>query len=210
MEDAIQNLSTYFPDYDGQGYEIAGLCFHQGWNDQYNNLDVEYETNLYNFINDIRSADYGLGVPDLPLVIATSGMIQGASLIKDAQLIMGDTTQYPEFDGNLAVVDTEQTYTPLGLEFWQDAADSPADEGYHWNKNGKTYTNIGLAMANEMQMLSGPVCPSRLRATGTASGVVLNWQNGSETPTSVQILRDGIEIEAALAGIPDLMRPEYE
>jgi len=204
VEDATSNLSTYFPDYDGQGHEIAGLCFHQGWNDQYGGLDELYETNLVNFINDIRSSNKGLGVPDLPIVIASSGMIEGVSLIKQAQLAMANLATYPQFDGNVAVVDTEQTYAPLGLDFMQDVANSPINQAFHWNQNARTYTNIGLAMANEMALLTAPRCPSRLRATGTASGVVLSWQNGSETPTSVEILRDGVTIAATAPSTPAL------
>ena len=34
LQDAISKLGVYFPDYNGQGYEIAGICWHQGWNDR--------------------------------------------------------------------------------------------------------------------------------------------------------------------------------
>ena len=42
-----------------------------------------------------------------------------------------------------------------------------------------------------------PRCPSRLLASSGPGGVTLTWQYGSETPTNVQILRDGVEIEAS-------------
>jgi len=34
VKEVAENMGTYFPDYKGQGMEIAGLCFHHGWNDQ--------------------------------------------------------------------------------------------------------------------------------------------------------------------------------
>lgn len=43
------NIKKYFPEYEGQGVEIAGLCWHQGWNDQYGGLDADYESNLAAF-----------------------------------------------------------------------------------------------------------------------------------------------------------------
>ena len=112
VNDVTENIETYFPDYHGQGIEIAGLCYHQGWNDQYGGLDEKYEENMVAFINDIRSVEHGLGVPGLPIVIATSGMIEKESLIKQGQLAMGDTDKYPQFAGNVAVVDTEKPYGP--------------------------------------------------------------------------------------------------
>ena len=43
VNEVTENIETYFPDYKGQGMEIAGLCCHQGWNDQYGGLDAKYE-----------------------------------------------------------------------------------------------------------------------------------------------------------------------
>ncbi len=69
VKDVTENIKTYFPEYQGQGIEFAGLCFHQGWNDQYGGLDEKYEENMVAFINDIRSSKHGIGVPNLPIVI---------------------------------------------------------------------------------------------------------------------------------------------
>ena len=91
VSEVTASIETYIPDYNNQGIEIAGLCFHQGWNDQYGGLDEKYEENLAVFIKDIRSVEHGLGVPGLPVVIATSGMIEKESLIKQGQLAMGNT-----------------------------------------------------------------------------------------------------------------------
>ncbi len=187
--------STYFPDYDfSGGYEIAGFCWHQGWNDRIDaGRSAEYEVNMANFIRDMRT---DLGVPGMPFVIATTGMDGGPAYttVELAQLEMANTTKYPDFAGNVAVIDTRTTYD--GLEFWQPVANSPADQGFHWNRNAKTYVNIGLAMGDAMSTLSPARCPFRLRGSGGPGGVTLTWQNGSELPTSVRVLRNSVEIAA--------------
>jgi hypothetical protein len=199
VNDVTENIETYFPDYHGQGIEIAGLCYHQGWNDQYGGLDEKYEENMVAFINDIRSVEHGLGVPGLPIVIATSGMIEKESLIKQGQLAMGDTDKYPQFAGNVAVVDTEKPYGPKKMVFKFYTENSPNKVGYHWNNHARSYLNIGRAMAAEIQRLSKPTLPSRLAAVGTPEGVRVTWQLGTETPSSVTLLRNGTEVEAKLS-----------
>jgi alpha-galactosidase len=198
VNDVTENIGTYFPGYQGQGMEIAGLCYHQGWNDQYGGLDASYETNLTAFIKDIRSAEYGLGVPDLPVVIATSGMIENDSLIKQGQLAMGDPKKYPEFAGNVAVVDTEKPYGPDKMAFKFYTENSPDKVGYHWNNHARSYVNIGRAMAAQMTTLNAPKLPARLVAHGRAEGVQLTWQLGSEKPGRIEILRNGKSLSVTL------------
>jgi len=145
--DAMANIDTYFPAYSGQGYEIAGFGWHQGWNDRVtSNLAAEYEENMENFIEDVRAS---LGVPDMPFVIATTGMdgTPDYSEVELAQLAMGDYVKYPQFEGNVAVVDTQ--------DFWRSVAESPADQGYHWNRNAESYYLIGEAMGEAMSDLIG-------------------------------------------------------
>ena len=212
VDDVTKNIKTYFPSYNNQGYEIAGLGFHQGFNDQFTDPD-NYETNLEAFINDIRSTENGLGVANLPVVITASGNIADGDSefenIVGGQIALGNDTTYPAFADNLTTVDTTTDYTrpvsfdygPSTYAFRQPAAESPRDQGFHWNQNILPFMHMGLAMAAEMPLLTGPVLPSRLSAfAGETTGVRLNWQIGSETPTSVRILRNGTEIVAALAG----------
>src|SRR5690606_13480155 len=68
----LGNLGEHFPELAGRSYEIAGFGWHQGWNDRINQaFNDEYEQNMANFIRDIRK---DLGVPNLPFVIAETGM----------------------------------------------------------------------------------------------------------------------------------------
>ena len=199
VEDVTENIDSYFPDYTDQGFEIAGLGYHQGWNDQYGGLDEKYEENMVAFIHDIRSAEYGLSVPDLPIVIATSGMIEKESLIKQGQLAMADSEKYPQFAGNVGVVDTDKPYGPTKMEFKFYTNQSPKKVGYHWNNHAHSYLNIGRAMGAEIQKLNRPSLPSRLAAVGTAKGVRLTWQLGAEIPKDVKLLRDGKVLDAKLS-----------
>ena len=199
VKDVTENIKTYFPDYQGQGIEFAGLCFHQGWNDQYSGLDEKYEENMVAFINDIRSAEHGIGVPNLPVVIATSGMITKDSLIKTAQKSMVDSVKYPKFKGNVAVVDTSLPYGGQKLQFMFEAKDSPRNQVFHWNGNARTHLNIGAAMAEEMPRLDTPVLPARLEAYGVPEGVQLTWQKGTEAPKSIKLLRNGKSMEAKIS-----------
>ncbi|MBA7636855.1 hypothetical protein ES703_44483 [subsurface metagenome] len=172
VADVLANLSTHFPAYDGQGYEIAGFGWHQGWNDRVNQtFNDEYEQNMANFIRDVRK---DLGIPNLPFVIATTGMSgwdethPRALSLMAAQLAMANATTYPEFVGNVAVVETR--------DFWRTAAESPANQAYHWNRNAETYFLIGSAMGEEMIYL---LAPMTISGNAGLAGVVMSGLPGN-------------------------------
>jgi hypothetical protein len=139
---ALANLKELVPGSDGQ-YEIVGFGWHQGWNDRINDaFNAEYESNMSNFISDIRQE---FEIPLLPFVIAETGMTgpnethpRALSLMKAQAAV----AQRPEFKGNVAFVGTRA--------FWREKEDSPSGQGYHWNTNAETYYLIGEAMANAM------------------------------------------------------------
>ncbi|MCP4451326.1 MAG: hypothetical protein GY809_07675, partial [Planctomycetes bacterium] len=164
VDDALANMGTTFPEYEGQGYELAGLFWHQGWNDRVSDShNAEYEVNMANFIRDVREE---LGTPELPFVIATTGMTGmtetnvRALALMDAQMAMA---QYPEFLDNVLSVDTRP--------FWRPSNDSPSSQGYHWNSNGITYLEIGLASGEAMRELVLP------RGSGT---ILRQWWHGQD------------------------------
>ena len=156
--DAVKNLPTTlkadFPNYDGQGYEITGFGWHQGWQDGCaQNMADEYEKNMVNFIKDIRKA---LGVPNLPFVIGGSGF--GGWGQKVARRLQISSAQQAaaareEFKGNVLYVETRGFYRPREL--------SPTGFGYHWNCNAETYYLIGEGMGKAMvELLGGPKAPA--------------------------------------------------
>lgn len=143
VKDVLKDLKTNFPDYNEQGYEICGFGWHQGWNDRVNQaFNDEYEKNMVAFINDVRKE---LGVPNLPFVIAETGMCgredkhpRAVSLMKAQAAV----AEHPEFKGNVAFVETK--------DFWRAAELSPANQGFHWNRNAETYFLIGNGMGEAM------------------------------------------------------------
>jgi hypothetical protein len=150
--DATANIQTHFPAYNpADGFEFVGFAWHQGWNDYVStSASAEYEANMEKFIKDLRCA---VGVPNLPFVIASTGQTHPTtySQIEQAQLKMEDFTKYPAFNGNVAVVDAKPFLIPV--------SSSPADEGYHWNRNAKSYYMIGDALASEMIGLQPDTTP---------------------------------------------------
>jgi len=146
--EVLANLKTYFPGYDGRGYELAGFGWHQGWNDRVNQaFNDEYEKNLANFIRDIRQ---DLGVKNLPFVIAETGMSGREETHPRALSLMraqAAVAQYPEFKGNVAFVGTR--------DFWRPGEISPSNQAYHWNNSAEIYSLIGRGMGEAMIQL----CP---------------------------------------------------
>jgi alpha-galactosidase len=145
-KEVLANLKTEFPEYQGQGYALAGFAWHQGWNDRVNQaFNDEYEKNLANFIRDIRK---DLGAKSLPFVIAETGMTGNEEKHPRALSLMhaqAAVAQYPEFKGNVAFVGTKS--------FWRPKELSPSGQGFHWNSNAETYYLIGTAMGDAMKRL---------------------------------------------------------
>ncbi len=147
VQEVTANLDTYFPEYAGEGYEVVGFGWHQGWNDRINADAVNtYEDNMAHFIRDMRA---DLGVDGLPFVIANTGMggwgipetahykARVERLMED-QLDLADPEEHPAFAGTVAGVETR--------DFWRPHDESPSNQEYHWNRNWETYYLIGTAM----------------------------------------------------------------
>jgi alpha-galactosidase len=164
VKDALTKLEDFFPTYStSQGYEIAGFAWHQGWNDACKAGGADpsqnnYELNLANLIRDLRK---DLNAPKMKAVVGALGICGFPNTTKyphgvpyehctpvcttlaneviPAQLAVGDAGKYPEFEGNVASVDTR--------EYHYDQLDSPGGQCYHWNNNAQSYWHVGQAMA---------------------------------------------------------------
>jgi len=149
----LGELKTRFPDYKGQGYEIAGFVWFQGWNDMFNpDFLADYGKHMANFIRDVRK---DLKTPNLPFVIGQMGQNgpDGASdkmqTIKDAQASM---EAIPEFKGNVKVVKTDVFWDKKAAELvktWRQNIDEwkkvGSDFGYHYLGSAITFSRIGRA-----------------------------------------------------------------
>ncbi len=142
----LNNLETEFPEFKGRGYKLAGMGWHQGWNDRVNQKFCdEYEANMVNFIRDIRRE---FNAKDLPFVIAETGMTGPEEKHPRALALMkaqADAANAKEFAGTTAFVETKA--------FWREEGASPSKQGYHWNSNAETYYLIGEAMGQAMVKL---------------------------------------------------------
>ena len=132
VQDCLSTLKARFPSYQGQGYEISGFVWFQGWNDMYNGFEEEYANNMENFIKDVRE---DLGKPNLPFVIGImgqNGFKQAAgnmAVVKAAQASMNEVN---EFKRNVIAIPTDV--------YW----DKKADEAFPtWRDNFEEWKKIG-------------------------------------------------------------------
>jgi hypothetical protein len=156
VHQVLDSLKILMPDYSGNGYEIVGFGWHQGWNDRINENSVnEYQFNGVNLVNDLRAE---FGVSSLPFVIAVTG-IGGWGDMEDRALRLIEaqhaiaTDPRLAFAGNVGSVETR--------DYWRSTEQSPTGQGYHWNQNAGSYIDIGGAMGAKMvEILSGTPRPN--------------------------------------------------
>ena len=145
-QEVLRDAKTLFPQLADQSLELTGFGWHQGWNDRVNQqLNDEYEQNLANFIRDVRK---DLDAPNLPFVIAETGMSGREENHPRALSLMAAqaaVAKHKEFQGNVAFVGTRDFYRPPEA--------SPSGQAYHWNGNAETYYLIGDGMGKAMLRL---------------------------------------------------------
>lgn len=157
IDEAKENLDTLFPELKGKKLEMAGFFWFQGWNDQYNGAETEYESNMRHFISDVRK---DLNAPKLPFVIAVMGQNQSKEpkgamkAIQDAQMAMENV---PEFQGNVKAIRTDvlvdkaaEALYPTwkkNVEQWEKTG---SDHPYHYLGSAIWFTRIGRECAKAM------------------------------------------------------------
>ena len=146
--EVLKNVGKHVPELAGRDLELMGIGWHQGWNDRVNQaFNDAYEENLSNFIRDIRRE---LDAPDLPFVIAETGMSGPTEKHPRALSLMAAqaaVAKRKEFKGNVAFVGTKG--------FYRSPEESPSGQQYHWNSNAETYYLIGDGMGRAMVELCG-------------------------------------------------------
>ena len=96
--------------------------------------------------------DHHRAKPNAKFVLATGCGTTGREgfdlQIAEAQLAVGDAKKYPQFAGNVKAVDSR--------DLWREAAVSPKNQGYHYNRNAETYMEVGLRLGGAMaELLKG-------------------------------------------------------
>jgi len=144
-KEVLADLAKFFPDYEGQGYEVAGFVWWQGHKDQNPAHASRYEQNLVLLIETLRKE---FEAPKAPFVLATIAFggwdLKGPGLtVADAQLaVSGEKGKYPQLVGNVKTVEARG--------FWRDKVVSPTDQGYHYNHNAETHVLVGDALGRGM------------------------------------------------------------
>ena len=160
----LGELGDRFPGYRGQGYEIAGLVWFQGWNDMFDESFVaNYGDNLANLVRDLRRE---FECPELPVVIGLMGQngfepAKGSmARIKSAQLAIAETK---EFKGTVRSVPTDVYWDAAAaakIDRWQDHVAEwekvGSDRGYHYLGSVRTFCGIGRAFGEAMIGLLDP------------------------------------------------------
>ena len=163
VKDVMENSGTLFPALKGKPVELAGFAWFQGWNDQYNGAETEYESNMKRFIVDVRK---DLKAPKLPFAIAVMGQngskpATGAMLtIQKAQLAMNEV---PEFKGNVKAIRTDVLVDKAAEELfptWKENKEKwdkvGGDFPYHYLGSAIWFNRIGKALGDAMlEMLKG-------------------------------------------------------
>lgn len=145
----LNNFDTNFPQWAGQGYEIAGFAWWQGHKDGLSTVYADrYEFNMVNLIKALRAE---FSAPNAPFVLSTIGFdgwaMSGNNLkVANAQLaVSGEAGNYAEFADNVKTTEARDD--------WRDASISPSAQGHHYNWNAETYMNVGDDLGQAMVSL---------------------------------------------------------
>jgi alpha-galactosidase len=143
----LENLPNLDLNRSHSHYEIAGLVWFQGWNDLINDRMVaEYDTNLANWIRDMRA---DLETPDLPVVIGEPGQAGPNPPVDGLPHVMlrhqmRKVADQPEFVGTTRYVMTSVYVNSVGESFNGD---------YHYYGRADTEFLIGRAFGTAMLQL---------------------------------------------------------
>lgn len=155
----LQDIKRVCPAYEGQGYELAGFVWLQGWNDMVDGhtypdrgkpgrFDL-YSEWLSQFIRDVR---HDLSAPRMPFVIGVMG-VGGAKAGSDIiafREAMSAPASLPEFKGNVTAVPT--------APFWSEELGAIDDKhgkvrqmGYYLDSKHKDHANADGSMTPEQK-----------------------------------------------------------
>ncbi|MCA9267747.1 MAG: hypothetical protein KDA41_04725, partial [Planctomycetales bacterium] len=136
VNNTLEQRDELFPNLAGKPYEISGLVWFQGWNDMISEeYTAAYAENMAHFIRDVRK---DFKTPKLPVVIGVLGVggtqEEKPSAKKDAfKEAQAAAAKLPEFQGNVAVVETDQ--------YWDVEADAVFKKG--WKENLAEWNTVG-------------------------------------------------------------------
>ncbi len=147
VNNILGDIATYVPGYAGEGYEIIGFGWWQGWNNATNpnpTTKQEYEDLLEQLGNDVRTS---LSAPDMHIVVASSGnggyvANQPGTCVKLSDIIE------PAQKTGTARLSNAAYYSTRG--YWNVApGDAPYETWSHWNMSFASYYDVGRDMGQK-------------------------------------------------------------
>lgn len=159
VRSVLQDLPASCPEYKGQGYELAGFVWFQGFNDmvdghtypewnQPGRFDL-YSSLMAQLIRDVRK---DLQAPQLPVVIGVMG-VDGLDPDQDNaefRKAMAAPAQLPEFQGNVAAVQTAP-FWPEELAAIDDKRQQVDQMGHFLRTKHKDHANADGNMSEDQQ-----------------------------------------------------------
>ena len=161
----LADLKKHHPDYDaGQGYEIAGFVWFQGFNDQFNpEYYGNYAENMKTFIKDFRTT---FKTPAMPFVIGVLGTPRTKDKVDENAVsnAQREAAKHPEFRGSVLSVESYKDYSnyshsvfekgwPPHYHEWSTVG---SDRPYHYLGSGAFFVRLGDSFANAMHKLMTP------------------------------------------------------
>ena len=158
----LADPKKHHPEYDpGQGYEIAGFVWFQGFNDQFNpEYHGNYADNMKTFIKDVRTS---FKTPNMPFVIGVLGTPRTKEKVDGnaVSIAQRKAAQHAEFRGNVLSVESYKDYSnfshsifekgwPPHFHEWNTVG---SDRPYHYLGSGAFFVRLGDSFANAMHKL---------------------------------------------------------
>jgi len=135
VKKTLADMDRYYPGYQGQPVELAGLVWFQGLADAgAARMADEYDEHLPHLIHDLRR---DLTAPDLPVVVAALGWEnRHANTVRAAQLAVDDPAN------KIRSIDTRP--------FLRPAAQSPGNSATRYYNNAESFLEIGSALGEAL------------------------------------------------------------
>jgi len=155
----LADPKKHHPDYDaGQGYEIAGFVWFQGFNDQFNpEFHSNYADNMKLFIKDVRTT---FKTPSMPFVIGVLGTGKTKEKVDANGVSQGQrkAAADPEFKGTVTAVESYTEYSHFSdkvfekgwskhVQEWNTVG---SDRPYHYLGSGAFFVRLGDSFATAM------------------------------------------------------------
>lgn len=158
VRETLVNIKDYVPGYDGEGHELIGFVWFQGWNDMISpEYTAEYTSNLRHFIQDVRK---DFDAPQLPFVIGQMGVdgVDAGENIQKFKQAQAAVMEAAGFQDHIALVKTDIFWdaeaAAVYKKGWRENIDEwntvGSDYPFHYLGSGKTMLHIGDAFGQAL------------------------------------------------------------